>query len=266
MQERLESFLAPFRREPDQTKLLIRVGLAGPLVITVWNLAGVLVISNIVVSLVSLLLMLIYGAAMLVMVTSIMTEDERWQADSEANSRRLGRRLSKPQASDPEPVAVSEAKVTSLRQDSPGSFQQVHFMLHFQEEVARARREGLEISLVWLEVNLPGGGSSLPRTEKMAVEVAHLLVSQAKTIGQQFNLNSNEYVFTLPAHNQEMAHAFVSKLVQALGNYWCNCGIATYRVDGTDGESLFRRARQLCRESASDNSTPGPRGFARSAS
>jgi hypothetical protein len=100
----------------------------------------------------------------------------------------------------------------------------------------------------------------------MAVVVAHLLASQARTLGLSINLNANEYVFSLPHHDAPTARAFVSKIVQALGNYWCNCGIATYRLDGTDGESLFKRARQLCRESASDNATASSPGFARSAS
>jgi hypothetical protein len=41
----------------------------------------------------------------------------------------------------------------------------------------------------------------------------------------------------------------VSKVVQALGNYWCHFGTAVYPADGTSAESLVRFVRQAVEES-----------------
>jgi hypothetical protein len=44
----------------------------------------------------------------------------------------------------------------------------------------------------------------------------------------------------------------VSKVVQALGNYWCHFGVAVYPNDATSANSLIERAREKCEESRQD--------------
>ncbi len=62
-------------------------------------------------------------------------------------------------------------------------------------------------------------------------------------------LNQNQYVFSLPGQGSASSKAFVSKLVQAMGNYWCNCGIAVFSKDGTSAQALYDQARQFCHDS-----------------
>jgi hypothetical protein len=85
--------------------------------------------------------------------------------------------------------------------------------------------------------------------ERIANEFATLASGQHKTISHTLSVSEAEYVMSLPQTDAVEAKAFVSKVVQALGNYWCHFGVAVYPVDGTTAEALIRHARDAVDES-----------------
>jgi hypothetical protein len=129
------------------------------------------------------------------------------------------------------------------------SFSQAYFMMRLQEEVANARRDGREMSLVAIEATAPGMPMNSELAERIAKEFARLASDHFKTISHTLSMSESEYVMSLPETGGADAKAFVSKVVQALGNYWCHFGTAVYPADGTSAESLVRYARQAVEES-----------------
>jgi hypothetical protein len=125
-------------------------------------------------------------------------------------------------------------------------FQEAHFLRRLQEEVSAARRDGSHVSLIWLDVSVPGSDPFPAQVEKMATDVAELLASQARVIGASLSHTMNEYGFTLPNHDKAQAHEFMRKLVLGLGKYWVHCGIAEYPKEAADAEKLYERARASC--------------------
>ncbi len=266
MKDNPNGLLATFKSEWNQTKWLLRFGVLGAMFIGTWGWAGNLFLSSLVVGTVNLLAVLIYGSVISVFVMRIMYASKRWQNETNERSKSFVREQSPPvEAAERASARTATGKRRlyavggSLPAPASGgalesNFHKVHFMLRVQEEVERARREALELAVVWLDVTLPGRDTPERETENLAVDVAKLLAGQARTVGQPLNLNQNQYVFSLPGQGRANAAAFVSKLVQAMGTYWCNCGIAIYPKDGTSAQALYDRARQICEGSESDGS------------
>lgn len=254
MQDKPDGFFATFKAEWEQTKWLLRYAAVGAVFVVTWSWVGSLFLSAIIVGAVNLLAVLLYGSGIAVLVIRIMYAAKRWQieplerAEPLAVSKSLmraasdGRPLQKASTSNDAEGIVSQSTTATPK----SNFHKVHFMLRLQEEVENARREGSEIGVAWLDVTLPGRGSADLEAEKLAADVANLLAGQAKTIGQPLNINQNQYVLSLPGQGRASATAFVSKLVQAMGNYWCNCGIAIYPKDGTSAQALYDEARRIC--------------------
>jgi hypothetical protein len=118
--------------------------------------------------------------------------------------------------------------------------------------VLRSRREGHELSVIALELNVPGQEISPAVVEQVSFEVAHLASSQAKSISQSLAVGPNEFVFCLPGFDHAASRDFMRKVVQGLGSYWCHFGMAVYPENATDAESLFNFARQQCEQSRHD--------------
>ncbi len=266
MKDNPDGLLATFKAEWNQTKWLLRFGAVGTIFIVTWGWAGNLFLSSLIVGAVNLLAVLILGSGIAVFVMRIMYASKRWQFETTERSKPPIRQQS-PKAVETVPIghaspAERNSPVDPALNAAGGSrpapastlapksdFHKVHFMLRLQEEVERARREGSEMAVVWLGVTLPGRDTAEQETDILAAEVAKLLADQAKTVGQPLNLDQSQYVFSLPGQGRASSAAFVSKLVRAMGNYWCNCGIAIYPKDGTSAQALFDRARQICEES-----------------
>jgi len=244
MQERADNILAAFRREPEATRWTVRFGLAGPIVIVVVDAIGNFLLSPVMISLIDLLLILTYGLVLAFMIVRIMNASERWGVESALAARKISNRVQKRGDED-------EAEEAPARSAVPvtASFQEAHFLRRLNEEVATARRTGTTLSLIWLDVSVPGADPFPAQVEKMATDVAELLASQARTIGASLSLTMNEYVFTLPGHDKAKAHDFMRKLVLGLGKYWVHCGITDYPKEVSDADRLYQRARDLCEAS-----------------
>ena len=239
MQDRFDGFFAAFKREPEQTKWLLRIGIAVPLLVVAWNVAGREVTSSIVIGIVVLLAMMAYGVALSIMTMRIMRASERWMVEAAVTARRFSDRVQKREEDDDvDPASAVHS-----------AFQQANFLARLKEDVAKARREGDRFCVVWLDVQVPGADPLPSQTDRMALDVAELLGGQATTIGHSLDLSLNEYVFTIPHHSKSEGRAFLSKLILGLGRYWCHCGIVEYPTEGTDAEALFARARELCEAS-----------------
>jgi hypothetical protein len=353
MQEKVENILALYRREPEQTELILKLGLATPLVIILFHWIGNYVMPGILVSLIALAMILMYGAVLAILSGSLIHSIQRWEVESAVQARQLltgDRRRRRPEEPAPEvddlysfvevdvdqpapppppahrppaprpreaqpwqdtPARPREAaqhqaappprltprdvpqqdapdppRVTPLpsRQAAPARdaelerlyadlpatpppvphyarFQEVYFLLRLQEDVLRARREGHELSVIVLNVTLPGGDATPTQMEKLAFDVAHLASNQAQTISLPLQVGDTEFAFSLPLTDQQAAKAFVSRLVQNLGEYWCHYGMASYPHEGTDAESLYVYAREQCRESMEGRPASSKRGI-----
>ena len=261
MQDQPDGLLATFRAESEQTKWLLRFGAAGAVFIVMWSWAGSLLLPTLVVGAVNLLAVLTYGAGIAIFVVRIMHASKRWQIEVRVRTNSFQKEQELPAAAEesvaPERTLARERTLyavgSSAAPASPtpikSNFHKVHFTLRLQAEVEHARREGSEMGVVWLDVGLPGLDTAEREAENLAADIAKLFAGQAKTIGQPLNIKQNQYVFSLPGQGRGNSRAFVSKLVQALGSYWCNCGIAIYPQDGTSAQELYDEAQQLCEES-----------------
>jgi hypothetical protein len=248
MQDRADSILAAFKREPEATKWLIRFGLTGPIVIVLWDMISAMVVSSIVTGVVDLLAILVYGVGLSTMIVRIMNASERWGVESALTARKVANRVHKRDEEDEEEPVRGASSTTS--------FQEAHFLRRLQEEVSAARRDGSQVSLVWLDVSVAGAHPYPAQVEKMATDVAELLAGQSKIIGSSLSLTLHEYAFSLPHHDKAKAHEFMRKLILGLGKYWCHCGIAEYPKDVADAEKLYDRARALCAASREGREEP----------
>jgi hypothetical protein len=253
MQERADSILTAFRREPEATRWAVRFALAGPIVIVCVNAIASALVGVIATGIIDLLLILTYGLVLAYMIVRIMNASERWGVESALTARKISNRVQK-RGEDEE----DEELVTHRASAATASFQEAHFLRRLTEEVAAARRDGSHISLIWLDVSVPGADPFPAQVEKMATDVAELLASQSRTIGASVSLTMNEYVFSLPHHDKAKAHEFMRKLVLGLGKYWVHCGIAEYPKEVNDADALYSRARALCDASRQGKEEPAP--------
>lgn len=243
MQDRADSILAAFRREPEAARWTVRFGLAGPIVIVVVDAIANMLLSPVVTGLVDLILILTYGLVLAFMIVRIMNASERWGVESALTARKISNRVQKRGEEDDADQAPARGSIVT------SSFQETHFLRRLNEEVATARRTGASVSLIWLDVSVPGADPFPAQVEKMATDVAELLASQARMIGASLSLTMNEYVFSLPGHDKAKAHDFMRKLVLGLGKYWVHCGITDYPKEVGDADKLYQRARDLCEAS-----------------
>ncbi len=238
-----------FKRDPEQGQFLLKFGLGAPIIIVVWHLIGGYFLPVYALAPITLFLVLLYGAALTLLTYRLVHGVE--QARSEANEQSL-RLLGATPTSTRRSRAAAEAAADddlAMPPPPPASFPQVYFLMRLQEEVARSRREGTEMAVIALDATRAGEEPSQTLIEKTSIEIATLAAEHFKTISLPLSVSATEYAFCLPNCDRAFAEDFVSKLVRALGDYWCHFGVAVYAEDGSDGESLFEHARQECEAS-----------------
>jgi hypothetical protein len=242
MEEETFGIREAFRREPEQTTFLIRFGLGGAFVIAVYSAVAGMFLNALVAQPITLLLCIVYGFV-LVLTTARLVSGAvgRRFVESALSSRAPHRATDRAHADSEERAVPLPARETS--------FNSAYFMLRLQEEVANARRDGREMSVVSIEATAPGTPMTAQMVERIANEFARLASDQNKTISHALNVGESEYVMSLPHMDGAEAKAFVSKVVQALGNYWCHFGTAIYPVDGTTADALVKSARKSVEES-----------------
>lgn len=251
--ERRDDLFAIFRREPEQARLVLKVGLITPPLILLWRWAADFALARAPLEFITLMIIIGYGAVLAYLAARLIHASDQWQVESVLHSRRLlttdqrnpwsaksdGRESS---AESNAPVHLMPAPVNF----PPNRFHQAEFQMRLQEEVLRSRREGHGMAVVALDVTLPHGDVTLSQLEKLSVEVARLIVNQHSTIGAALNIGESEFMLVLPGSDRRAAKAFVSKVVQAMGDYWCHYGLAVYPEDATDAQALFEFALNEC--------------------
>jgi GGDEF domain-containing protein len=232
-----------FKREPEQTSFLIRFGLGGAFVIAVYSAIAGLFLNALIAQPVTLLLTLGYGSILVLSTARLVSSAVGRRFVESALSSRTPHRVAERAGE----AAQAAAPLATVREQA--SFNRALFMLRLQDEVATARREGREMCVVAIEATAPGMPMNADLAERIANEFARLAASHHKTITQTLSVSESEYVMSLPTTDATEAKAFVSNVVQAMGNYWCHFGTAVYPVDGTSAESLVTCARQAVEES-----------------
>jgi GGDEF domain-containing protein len=236
MEEESFGIREAFKREPEQTNFLIKLVLGGSLVVAVFSvLAGVLA-GVIMILPLALVLSLVYGSAVALTTARLIFDGVgRRHMESALHSRAAAH------AGEAAPAVAAVAE--------QASYNHAYFMLRLQEEVANARRDGHEMTLLAIDATLPGIEMNAEATEKLAKELAQITSNHYKTISHTLSLSETEYVLSLPKTSAAEARSFVSNLVQSLGNYWCHFGTACYPADGTSADGLVRYAREAVEES-----------------
>jgi hypothetical protein len=246
-----DGLISVIRREPERSNLLLKLGIGVPVVIVIGDVVARLFIPTVAVAPITLALILLYGAGIALLAAHLVHTADRWAVDSAMQARRLwtvSRRANEQLTSDdideytPDETEGPTAPSTMLGV----SFSRVYFLLRLQEEVMRCRREGSVMSLVYIDAMQPGQETSSAALEKTVFEMANLASHHVKTISLPLHAGPTEYAFCLPHSNAEETNDFVSKLVRALGDYWCHFGTAVYPEDGSDAESLFNHAKLEC--------------------
>jgi hypothetical protein len=237
MEEESFGIREAFKREPEQTNFLIKLVLGGGLVVAVFSVVAAVVLNAILVMPVALVLSLIYGSAIVVSTARlIFSGASRRYMESALSSRSA---VLAP--------ASASAAVTAVAEQA--SFNHAYFMLRLHEEVASARRDGREMTILAIEATVPGVEMNSQVADKVAKELAEIASNHHKTISHTFSVSESEYVMSLPNTSSAEAKPFVSKLVQSLGNYWCHFGTASYPADATTADGMVRYARESVEES-----------------
>jgi hypothetical protein len=250
MEEESFGIREAFRREPEQTSFLIKFGLGGAFVIAVYSAIAGMFLNALLAQPVTLLLSLAYGGVLVITTARLI-------------SGAVGRRYVESALTSRMPHGMADRAHHESAPQSPAampvreqaSFSREFYMLRLQEEVANARRDGREMSVASIEATAPGMPMNADLADRIAKEFANLASGQSKIISHTLSVSDSEYVMSLPMTDGTEAKAFVSKVVQALGNYWCHFGIAVYPSDGTTAESLMRHARQAVEESREGRSS-----------
>ncbi|HLF76071.1 MAG TPA: hypothetical protein VJB57_01145 [Dehalococcoidia bacterium] len=233
-----ESILGALKREPDKFWIVVRFGLAGAVAVVICSWVLALLLPPVGTFGVLLLLVLAYAGALGYLIANLVRSLDRWQVDAAKQATRLAttrRHVDRSVAEAPLPPPIPQA-----------TFQQSYFLLRLGEDVKEARRHGLPLSLIAIEVTVPNERMTTDLADKVNFEIAHIAADHSRTISVPLSTGDTEFMFCLPNVDAKGAKAFLSNLVQSLGRYWCHFGVVTYPEDGTDGETLFNRAREAC--------------------
>jgi hypothetical protein len=246
-----DSIWSLMRQEPERTSAILKVAVVAPVVIMLLQVTGAMVLPLLIVGPVTAALIFVYGVVLAMLSGWMVHSADRWQVESALQARRLMASDTAPREPEPlvftEPVPLAQAVMQSMAAPPPAPkppahFQQAYFRLRFHEEVMRARREGHELSVIVLQVSVPGAPDA-DSLERLAIDAATLASNHSKTISLGLQVDDTEFAFVLPACDRKAAKDFLSKLLQAMGNYWCNCGLAVYPENGSNEEALLTYAR-----------------------
>ena len=259
MSQREEGLLPALKREPELSKRLFKLACGGAVGIIAWDTLSALVLPGVITAVADLLLILVYAAVVSYHVVNIVHTMDNWHVQSARQAARLAtaRRRSDIASQAVAGNDVHEGPAATTPEPSPQAvFHHSIFMMRLQEEVASARRHGEVMAVAALDVTVPDSALTMAVIDRVNSELAKLVATQSQTISLAASVGPTEIVFSLPGANAKGAQSFVSKLVQALGNYWCHYGIAVYPGEATSAESLLRLARDNCEASRQGQSSP----------
>jgi GGDEF domain-containing protein len=262
MEQEDKSILAALRQEPEQTAFLIKFSLIAASVIVAWDLLATLALPVLIVKIVSAVLIFSYGATIIFVVSRIMVSSKVVEY-APASSRYLTaadamRRLNRAPVSEPNGDGAEDSETETSAHVAnrphyeavpvpvPPVFNEQYFIMRLREQVKDARRDGRQMCVAALEINIPGHEATGDEADRIALEMARIGSQQWKIIGQPLAMSENEYVFSLPNSTVDDTRLFVREVVQALGDYWCHFGIAMFPKNATDAEGLVEHAREAC--------------------
>ncbi len=244
--------------------MLLKVGGAGPLLIAAWVLGGSIVLSSVIVAVIAFALVFAYGAAVTMIVGGIAKHDASYQVASRRLEPASARRQQRGEPAvrlldddDDEPAPKPSVRVV----EESNSFHVTYFMNRLNEEVRTARRQGHQMSLVVLDVTIPGAEMAPEQADAISQEVARIAAQHPQTISLQLALGPTEFMFSMPNSDAKATKEFVSQVIGALGRYWCHFGTASFPREATNAEGLIDTAREACETSRRD----GTRGKVRHA-
>ena len=243
MAERKDGLLAVLRREPDETSLLLKLGIFVPIAIMVWDRAAGYFLSPLIIAPVTFFFVVLFGAVFAYLLGRLVHDSDRFQVESTFHARRLLSGIHRETPKVGELLPAPAAPTGTL-------FDYAFFKQRLEDEVRHARQEGAQMSVIALYVGVPGE-SARGSADRVGLEVAQLVAGQI-TISRKLCVGENEFVFSLPHSGEKAAKLFVSEMVQALGEYWCHFGIATFPVQATSADELYSHARALCQASRED--------------
>ena len=229
-----ERLLDVFRREPDRTRVLVRFGLAVPVVIALWAWWGHLAVLQPLVMLVAYVMIAAYGAGLVVWAGLTVRDASRWEVEGAQEARRL--------------IAL-DRRAAHKRSDHPASdeaadqpqFHHLYFLFRLRDEIKAARRHGSAMSVV--VIRLPTSSAPSPELlEQVDFEMARLAADHVQTFRAPTCLGALEYGFCLPEKDHKATRDLVHQLVGALGRYRSTFGIASYPEDATEAEALLDMA------------------------
>ena len=117
MEERFENLFSMLKREPEQTQLLLKLGLGAPLVIVLLQALGEFVFPKLVVALVALGVTLVYGGTLAVLVARLVQSSGRREVEASQSAQRLMDHERRRAATVPSP-----ARPPATRTPATGSF------------------------------------------------------------------------------------------------------------------------------------------------
>ncbi len=230
-----ESLFSVARAEPERAKLLLQVVAGGAVAMAAWSWAGAMLFGDLIFLPLTLLLTAVYSLAVVVLAGDLVRHADRWQVDSALQARRL-------MSTGAGAVPAARGSATAAGAN-PASFDHWYFVLRLDDEIKRARRQGSQVSVVMMKVTAPGGETSPAVTEQISFDMATMAANHAQTMTMPSAISAQEYAFLLPGTDRDEAKARIAPLLNPLGGYWCQFGIAVYPDDGTDAEALVHIAR-----------------------
>lgn len=225
-----DSIMALAQKEPERTKLLLKVAGGGALALLLWTWAGKTFLNDVEFVLLNLVAIVGYAVAIVLFTGQLVRGADRWQVESAEQARRL----------------LSKGRHAETVSADPGiaTFDHWYFVLRLEEEIKRARRHGTPVAVVMMKVGKPGDEPSAAMTEQISFDMAQLATSHANTMTMPSAIGPLEYAFLLPDSDRKEAKGRITPLLAPLGDYWCDFGIAVYPDDGTDAEDLVEMARE----------------------
>lgn len=244
--------MAALRHERERTSTLLKVGAAGPLLIAAWVIGGSILLSSVIVAVVAFALVVAYGAAVTVIVGGIARHDDSYQVASrrlEPSAKRYAGRddLEIPLAEDE--AEAPEPRPSRRMVEESNTFHVTYFMNRLTDEVRSARRHGHQMSVVVLDVMVPGSEVAAEQAETVSQEVARIAALHPQTITQLLAIGPTEFIFSMARSDARTTKEFVSQVVGALGDYWCHFGTASFPREATSAEALIDAARDACETS-----------------
>jgi hypothetical protein len=252
------NLLSILRREPEGSRLILKVGGGGAGIIALWILVGTLLLPVVVTLILAVVMLVVYGVTLIFVTGSIVKEASRYELEAAVQAQRLGSTNNRPR-----PAATNSivAEMVGSDDDDAGDefdevpedsvptaaerFHQMYFSMRLEQEVRRCRLHGERLSAVVIRVELPAGKPAEPQLlEKMSFDIAKLATDYPQAIVLPNCIGPAEYGFCLLNVGHDEAKSIAAPLLKTLGNYYCEMGIASYPEDDGSAEALIARAKK----------------------